>query len=147
MKRACSRLQNALSGVKIEYYKIFQDFHEHPKQVAILHSALKQQRDQNQKTLADQEKMFNEERKRLNDNFSQQHERQLNFIDQLIKDKQGLADQVTSLVRKIEQDETTRSKEKNELTEKHKGLKCLVSLYSGGPFFCRGPFLHDFRRF
>ena len=98
------------------------------KQVAILHSALKQQRDQNQKTLADQEKMFNEERKRLNDNFTQQHERQLNFIDQLIKDKQGLADQVTSLVRKIEQDETARSKEKNELTEKHKGLSCLVNL-------------------
>ena len=66
--------------------------------------------------------MFNEERKRLNDNFTQQHERQLNFIDQLIKDKQGLADQVTNLVKKIENDEISRSKEKNELLEKHKGI-------------------------
>ena len=71
--------------------------------------------------------MFNEERKRLNDNFTQQHERQLNFIDQLIKDKQGLANQVTSLVKKIENDEISRSKEKNELLEKHKGI--LISFF------------------
>lgn len=90
------------------------------KQINILHSALKQQRDQNNKNLEEQEKMFNEERKRITENNSQQHDRQLNFIDQLIKDKQGLADQVTSLVKKIENDDLSRKKEFHEITDKHK---------------------------
>lgn len=67
--------------------------------------------------------MFNDERNRITDNNTQQHQRQLNFIDQLIKDKQGLAEQVTNLIKKIESDDATRNKDRNELTDKHKGKK------------------------
>ena len=65
--------------------------------------------------------MFADERKRLTENSAAQHERQLGFIDQLIKDKQGLAEQVTNLVKKIENDESARNKERQDTADKHKG--------------------------
>ena len=59
-------------------------------QIKILHSALKQQKDEHHRHIKDLEKRFMDERKSIVENNTSQHNRQLGFIDQLIKDKQSL---------------------------------------------------------
>ena len=83
------------------------------------------------------EERFTQERKLIVENNSTQNKRQLDFIDQLIKDKQSLgefytnvfqaniiklAEQLTALAKKIETDEATKKKEIDELNSKHNGL-------------------------
>jgi 5-azacytidine-induced protein 1 len=65
------------------------------------------------------EERFTHERKLIVENNSTQNKRQLDFIDQLIKDKQTLAEQLTALAKKIETDEATKKKEIDELNSKH----------------------------
>merc|ERR1719383_31441 len=88
-------------------------------QIKILHSALKQQKEEHHRHIKDLEKRFMDERKSIVENNTSQHNRQLGFIDQLIKDKQSLAEQLTALAKKIETDEKERKREKDDLREKH----------------------------
>jgi hypothetical protein len=60
------------------------------QQVRLLHSALKQQKDEHNRQIKEMEARLGEERKLLIENNSTQNKRQLSFIDQLIKDKQSL---------------------------------------------------------
>ena len=84
------------------------------------------------------EERFTQERKLIVENNSTQNKRQLDFIDQLIKDKQSLgefyivlrlayimklAEQLTALAKKIETDESSKKKEIDELNSKHNGFE------------------------
>jgi len=88
-------------------------------QVNILHGALKQQKEEHERYLKEVEKRSTEERKSIVANNTSQHNRQLGFIDQLIKDKQSLAEQLTALAKKLETIEKDRHKDSREVRDRH----------------------------